>query len=887
MQSTCFFPQTRRLKGCKMKLFSFFSRQLSKKRNSDRAPSHWKTIKHSALFDKKWYLGHYPDVAASKADAAAHYLTEGYALGYNPSAAFDNDFYLNRYPDILFANMNPLLHYELYGRKEKREISRIKNAPVDYAGLSGSGKVLLVSHEFSLTGAPIALLNMAQALRESGMEPIMLSPCGGGLEDELRERSLKYVVDEHFLLRLYRRDRGLNKFLASFPVILFNTIDSLKYAALINTSNRKICWVHEGCFGYGCATRAFDLPRAFAKMDEVYSVGEYSKSFTDKHVPENKSKILLYGLDAVNTPAVEARENKLTFGIFGVCCERKGTDLFLEAVKKLPEKIKKNCRFKVVGRVDDNDFCRRLKKLAKNEPVVFTGELPHEKTLREMASVDVVVCPSLDDPMPIVMTEAMQLQKTLICSVLTGTASFITNGVNGYLYSPEEDNLSDIMADVWYDRERLSAVGRKCHKIYLQNFTTDIFAARVREIFRGCFSENQSSVVCPPAKEKIRRKCRVMVSNMPSTDIPLWQLADSETQRKISHNTGNIVIAHYGSKRLDYDFDWSSPWSTDDDIDEYLILAANCLRPSKNEISFERWFSFLDKLQKPLNIMGLGAQAVLEEMSPPRYAETLSPEMKKWVSMIADKCVSVGVRGEFTADVLKELGIKNVDVIGCPTWFVNGRNQPLVNKKEYSPLLRPVFHTAWDPYTPWHTGFHNALLNNMLRLADPKFVIQSEFGFLPYLAANRHLLQYLSHFDGGRLNDSITAIARHFGISEKEVCHNKKINNMFEVFTDIDKWEDFIKTRDFSCGFRIHGTIVSLKNGISAICLVSDSRTYELCDFLKIPFVPVNRMHPETMSLRTVYERADFSELNKRYPQLLENYVSFLNKNGIAHKFGK
>ena len=49
---------------------------------------------------------------------------------------------------------------------------------------------------------------------------------------------------------------------------------------------------------------------------------------------------------------------------------------------------------------------------------------------------------------------------------------------------------------------------------------------------------------------------------------------------------------------------------------------------------------------------------------PPSSDEilNLSDEIVWWARSVSERCVSMGVRGEFTADVLKALGIKNVDV---------------------------------------------------------------------------------------------------------------------------------------------------------------------------------------------------------------------------------
>lgn len=82
-------------------------------------------IKSSQLFDEKWYLTKYPEVAQTKKDPIEHYLEQGWKEGYNPSQKFDNDAYLQSYPDVAAAQTCPLLHYINHGRNEGRYVKTL------------------------------------------------------------------------------------------------------------------------------------------------------------------------------------------------------------------------------------------------------------------------------------------------------------------------------------------------------------------------------------------------------------------------------------------------------------------------------------------------------------------------------------------------------------------------------------------------------------------------------------------------------------------------------------------------------------------------------------------------------------------------------------------
>lgn len=55
--------------------------------------------------------------------------------------------------------------------------------------------------------------------------------------------------------------------------------------------------------------------------------------------------------------------------------------------------------------------------------------------------------------------------------------------------------------------------------------------------------------------------------------------------------------------------------------------------------------------------------------------------------------------------------------------------------------------------------------------------------------------------------------------------------------SDYDDWKKIIKNYDFIVGCRIHGAIISLCLGIPTVLIVIDSRTYELANILKIPYI--------------------------------------------------
>jgi glycosyltransferase involved in cell wall biosynthesis len=74
----------------------------------------------AGLFDSNWYLEQNPDVAKSRMDPIAHYVSWGASEGRDPNPLFDSDWYLEQNPDVAAAGMNALVHYIRSGAAEGR-----------------------------------------------------------------------------------------------------------------------------------------------------------------------------------------------------------------------------------------------------------------------------------------------------------------------------------------------------------------------------------------------------------------------------------------------------------------------------------------------------------------------------------------------------------------------------------------------------------------------------------------------------------------------------------------------------------------------------------------------------------------------------------------------
>ena len=135
----------------------------------------------------------------------------------------------------------------------------------------------------------------------------------------------------------------------------------------------------------------------------------------------------------------------------------------------------------MIGGIGEDEYCNMIRKIAKeSDQVKIKGKLTREEIDRAYQQIDVVVCPSREDPLPIVMTEGMMYGKVCIASDATGTADFIEDGDNGLLCTAGDvESLASKMQWVIDHPERLVDMRKNARKTYEKYFTMEKFAQRL------------------------------------------------------------------------------------------------------------------------------------------------------------------------------------------------------------------------------------------------------------------------------------------------------------------------------------------------------------------------------------------------------------------------
>ena len=110
----------------------------------------------------------------------------------------------------------------------------------------GSPTILLVSHDLSLSGAPLMLLEVARALSEAGMLVVISSPVRGPLGEAVRDAGIPLFIDEYILTEPSRADRSL----LQFDLVVAGTVHGCRVIERASVLGKRTVWfVQEAAFG--------------------------------------------------------------------------------------------------------------------------------------------------------------------------------------------------------------------------------------------------------------------------------------------------------------------------------------------------------------------------------------------------------------------------------------------------------------------------------------------------------------------------------------------------------------------------------------------------------------------------------------------------------------
>jgi polysaccharide pyruvyl transferase WcaK-like protein len=205
----------------------------------------------------------------------------------------------------------------------------------------------------------------------------------------------------------------------------------------------------------------------------------------------------------------------------------------------------------------------------------------------------------------------------------------------------------------------------------------------------------------------------------------------------------------------------------------------------------------LERIKVPVIPFGVGSSAA-------KLDDTLvSDETRTMIRAIHERCVLGGVRDNHAAQVVDRAGVKNVIVTGCPVLFWAGAASfPRITSRPRRKLILTARN--WLMHR-WPDNVDHPVQIELLRRA------LSEFGERPYAFA--------VHEDFDR------SLVELLKIPSAAVLDSKDWREYERLYTDPD---------NVALALRLHAGMLARANGLPAVFVGHDARTYAFCRLLGI-----------------------------------------------------
>lgn len=363
---------------------------------------------------------------------------------------------------------------KLLGSKAQRRPLQCYGSAENIMNMSASDrkKILLLSHDLTLGGPALALYNAAEVLKKNGYEVVVGSMLDGSLRALITDHGIPVVVDENLQIETMN-EAGWTK---CFDLVLCNTFAYYVFLSERDTDSPLIWWLHDSSFFYGGVDKAL-IGSINTEHISIVSVGEVPRRAIQEFNPALKIENLLYGVqDVCQEPHGVTLKGKIKFLTIGYIENRKGQDILLAAIKRLPDEIVENCEFWLVGN-DTSLLADQIKEEIKSIPqVTVTGIVDRQQIESFLNESDVLICPSREDPLPTVAAEAMMHSVPCLMSDAVGTAAYISPQKDGLLF--QNENVEQLKEQIIWcvsNRDRIRNMGKNARKVFEEYFSMEVF----------------------------------------------------------------------------------------------------------------------------------------------------------------------------------------------------------------------------------------------------------------------------------------------------------------------------------------------------------------------------------------------------------------------------
>lgn len=386
--------------------------------------------------------------------------------------------YISR--DPYFTNsMKKAYYYDFPFEYNTYYPEKIKNAEARDAK-----DILFISHELTLTGAPILMMDAVSLTIKNGDFPVVICPIDGPLRKKYSEMGVTVIVDESII----KEPQLFYNFAKDFDLVVVNTLVCTEaIEALSYRIPPVIWWIHDGVEVIQNVRNK--LPKEIGKNIRIYCASEYSQRLLEEFGEGYSSEIFRCGVDDFATEGTSdfSQGEKIVFLTIGSLEERKGQDILLQAIDLLPTEYRDKALFYIIGNPLQDKVLNLLEEYSKKYSCIRCMPPIQRQELLNMYPTSICsIIPSRDEPTSMIAIESMMYSRAVIASDKTGISEFLENGENGLIFPTE--NVEELAHKIMYVIDNVDEVimmGKKARKVYEKNYMMTTFTQRFNEITRN------------------------------------------------------------------------------------------------------------------------------------------------------------------------------------------------------------------------------------------------------------------------------------------------------------------------------------------------------------------------------------------------------------------
>ncbi|MDD5259282.1 MAG: glycosyltransferase [bacterium] len=306
-----------------------------------------------------------------------------------------------------------------------------------------------------ISGQEKVLVNIAHGMQKDGHYPTVILPEPGQFADLLKKEG----IPVHFLkLARFTRKNPLPYFVTVISLFFYIKKNNIQIVHTSGLFPNQYCSVAAKMAGIPCIIHVHstiytrrEIKNSFLQLASLTIA--ISQSIRDRFIQEGADPgkiIVIYnglGLNDYQLDHKKAIDLKKELGLndsrkvitqISQIIERKGIQYFIKMAKQLLA-LRKDVVFLLVG--DDKlepGYMQEMKILAAEhgiqESIKFTG---YRKEIPELTFIsDVVVLNSFIEGLPLVLMQAMIMDRPIVATQIPGVDELIENGVSGILVTP-------------------------------------------------------------------------------------------------------------------------------------------------------------------------------------------------------------------------------------------------------------------------------------------------------------------------------------------------------------------------------------------------------------------------------------------------------------------